>query len=81
MYPHTPAYLASSYCCICYIFVLQVADTTADYEVLSISIGLTPAGLASKDTVIACILEYIDMANRQGVPDYILQVAPLLTLY
>jgi hypothetical protein len=32
MYPHTLAYLASSYCYICYIFVLQVADTTADYK-------------------------------------------------
>ena len=35
MCPHTPAYLASSYC---YIFVLQVADATADYEAWSIRI-------------------------------------------
>ncbi len=77
----TADYKKKTHSRICYIFVLQVADTTADYEVLSISIGLTPAGLASKDTVIACILEYIDMANRQGVPDYILQVAALFRLY
>jgi secreted Zn-dependent insulinase-like peptidase len=55
---------------------------TSDGEMFSISLGLTPKGLARRDDVIAYVFSYLDLIREQGVPAYVIaEVTQLAELF
>ena len=57
----------------------SLSEQTSDFQVMSVGVELTPAGLEQSDTVIEAIFSYINMVNTERIPPYIIKEAQSLS--